>query len=57
MMSAVVEEGCVFHSTAGLLVERLLVSHLIEAMVEMVGNITRMSEKLTHSLTEKPLPS
>lgn len=55
VIEALVEEGCVFYSAGGLLVEHPLVSPLIEAMVGTIDSVMGLSKELTQSLIAQAL--
>lgn len=55
VIEALVEEGCVFYSAGGLLVEHPLVSPLVEAMVGTLDSVMGMSKELLRSLIKQAL--
>lgn len=55
VIEALVEEGSVFYSAGGLLVEHPLVSPLVEAMVGTLDSVMGMSKELTRSLITQAL--
>lgn len=57
VIEALIEEGSVFYSAGGLLVEHPLVSPLVEAMVGTIDSVMGMSKELTQSLITQALAS
>lgn len=55
VIEALVEEGSVFYSAGGLLVEHPLVSPLVEAMVGSMDSVMGMSKELAKSLISQAL--
>lgn len=55
VIEALLEEGSVFYTAGGLLVEHPLVSPLVEAMVGTMDSVMGMSKELTRSLITQAL--